>query len=158
MRELKVRGVQRDAFNTPFCGFFGAILPVANHRVAGRCKLRAYLILQTGNQRYTHQRCSAQDLLHGIVQFSPRCSRVILIAQFLVHSLATEVMHQSARLIFQMPTNNAQIYPHRRMLQKLPHQPIAITLRLSKQQYPRREPINAMYGVGALFFPPQLRG
>lgn len=151
MRELQMSGVQRDPPDSSLGGFLRLVFPVTDYWVTDRGKLRANLILQTRRQRDSNQRGSAQELLHGIMKLSARRSGLSFTAPLLVHSLTPKVMYQRSFPFLQTPAHHTEIFPHGRMLKKLPHQRVPIPLRLRKQQYPGRKPIDAMHGVGALF-------
>lgn len=58
MGELKMRRVESDAGNSPFQLFGWTVLLVADDGVADRRQLNTDLILQSGNQRDSDERCS----------------------------------------------------------------------------------------------------
>lgn len=137
--------MKRNPSNSALRGFVMAVLPVADDRVAERCKLHSDLILQSRQQRDPYQRGCAQRAFDGIPEFSPRRFGVPLRAQLLIHSFSSKIMNQRSLFRAEMAANHRQIMPDGSMREKLPNQGVSISLGLGKQQNSGRETINAMH-------------
>lgn len=76
MDKFEMACMQRDASDSPLRRLFRVILAVAHHRVADGRELHADLVLQSGDQRHSHERRGAKAALHHIVKFGTRRLRV----------------------------------------------------------------------------------
>src|ERR1700722_11212650 len=152
MHKLKVRRMQRHPRNQRLQRFLRMILPIPNHRVPHRRKLRAYLILQARLQLHLHQRCLGKCLDHRIPQPPPGRLRILRTPELLKHSLPPKIMHQRPILLRHSSAHHRQIPPHRRVRKKLPQQQMPVRIRLRKQQRARRKPVDAMHNQRPLSF------
>jgi len=150
--------VQRDPGDSTLLGLVGAVLAVADDRVAGRRKLHPDLILQACEQRDSDQRSSPQRTFDRIMEFCSRRFRIFLRAQLLVHAFFSKVVDQCSLFLGEMAANNSQILPDRCMRKKLPHQLLSISRGLRKQQNSGCETIDTMDDQSPLPATLQFRG
>src|SRR5690349_4023884 len=64
-------------------------------------------------------------------------------------------MHQRTFVFLHLPTHHRQVLPRRFVIQKLPHQHVAVSFRLREQHHSRRKPIDAMHYIRPFFSAPQ---
>lgn len=158
MNELQVPGMQRHPGNSPLRRFLRMIFPVADHGVTDGGKLHPDLILQSGDERHSQQGRPPKPPYHYVSKLCPRRLPVALGAQLLKHSLSTEVVHQLPFLSRDLSAHDRHILPHRRVPQKLLHQPVPIPSGFCKQQNSRRKTINPVHHKGSLSPRLQFRG
>ena len=155
MNKLEMRGVEGNASDQRLGIFRRVVFPVADDRVADRRKLSPDLILQSRHQRHPDESGAAKKPLDGIPKFGPGGSGVRLFSQSLKHPYALKVVNQSRLLGLQAPADNRQIIPLRLMVEKLPHERLAIGRGLGEEQDAGRETVDAMDDQGPL--PPRLQ-
>lgn len=143
-------GVESNPRNPPFLRFRRMILPVAHNWMTGRGKLHPDLILQSGQQRYTHQRRSSQAAFDEIFQLCPSPLRIARACQLLKHAFAAKIVNQGCLFCAEMTANHCQILPRRRVREKLPDQRISIRLGFCKQHNSRGETIDAVHDESSL--------
>lgn len=158
MNKLKVRCVESDARDQPLGGFCRVIFPVADDRVANCRKLGSNLILQSRQQRNAHERRAPKEPLDGVSKFGASRFGVALRAQFLKHSFAPKIVHQSPLPGLEPPAQYRQILPHWSVAEKLANEDLSIRLGLCEEQNAGREPVDAMDDQGSLSLPRQSRG
>jgi len=144
MNEMQVGRMKRDPGNSTLCGFVMAVLPVADDRMAERCKLHSDLILQSCQQRDAQQRSCAERAFDGVVEFSAGRFAVPLRAQLLIHTFSSKIVDKRPRFRGEMPANHGRILSDGSMSEKLPNQCVSIACGLGKEENSGRETIDAM--------------
>ena len=144
MNELKMRRVESDASNSPFQLFGWIVLPVADDRVADRGQLNADLILQSGHQRDSEERCVFKAMFHGIAKLSASRFWISFCSHPLKHSLLSKVMNECPFFQAEMTANCREIFPHRSVPDKLLNECFSIWPSFCKEQNPRCLLIDSM--------------
>ena len=150
MNELKMRCMKSDASNSPLRRFRWIVLSVADHGVADRRKLHADLILQSGHERDSDERCASKGAFDGIAKLGTRRFGVASGGHLLKHSYLSKVVNERPFSDAKMPANYREILPHRSVAEKLPNERFAIRPGFCKEQDPGRIAIDAMYDIGPL--------
>lgn len=142
--------MQRDPGDTTFRRFVGAVLAITHNRVSHGCELHPDLVLQSSHERNPHQGSPAQRTLDRVFEFGSCGLAVPLFTQLLIHPLPSKIMNERSLACGKMSTYHDQILPQRSMRQKLSNQRVPIALGFGKQQYSRRETIDAMHHQSSL--------
>src|SRR5579864_1427473 len=96
MNKLKIRGVQRDSVNQLLFSFFAVIFSVADERMPNGGKLRANLVLQSGDKFHAYKCRVGKGALYCITQFGAGSVGITGRPQLLIHAFTPEIMHQRA--------------------------------------------------------------
>ena len=151
MYKLEMRGMQRNARNTPLRRLLGMILSVADDGMAERRKLHTDLILQSCHQGHPDQRSAAKKPFDRIAKFGSRRFRVARTSQLLEHPFLPKVVNERPIFGLEVPAHDGEILPDRSVFEKLLHQRLAICPGLGKQQDSGGVAIDAMDDKDPLF-------
>jgi len=150
VKELKMRRVESDAGDQPLGGFLGAVLSVADDRVADGRKLRPDLVLQSRHQRNPDERGAGKKPFDGVSKLGASGFGIFRGAQPLKHSVAPKIVNESPFAGLETPAKHGEILPHGSMGAKLPDEHLPIGLGFRKEQNAGRETIDAMNDKGPL--------